>query len=113
VYVVAINDGRVLQGILAAEDGESITIKGQEAKLTTIPRSDIDVIKNTGRSMMPEGLEKEMTAQDFADVFAMITARNESGESSTESPATITSKLLDDAVPQPFLPKMRECHEQF
>ncbi len=99
VYVAATVDGRVQQGLLTSEDRESITLKGQEAKLTTIPRNEIEVLQSTGRSMMPEGLEKEMTAQDFADIFAYITERNESGEENVESLAVVAQKLLDDDVP--------------
>ncbi len=98
VYVIAAKDGRVLQGILAAENGESLTIKGQKAKLTVIARSEIDIFRNTGRSMMPEGLEKELSLQDFADVFALITGRTESGETPSLAPEMIVQKILDDSL---------------
>jgi len=44
----------------------------QENKKQVILRNQIEEIQSTGKSMMPEGLEKETTAQDIADLIAYI-----------------------------------------
>ena len=37
-----------------------------------IPRSQIETVASTGLSLMPEGLEKGLVAQDFADLMAFL-----------------------------------------
>ena len=48
-------DGRSFTGMLAAESGVSITLRGQDGKEETILREEIDQLRSTGRSLMPEG----------------------------------------------------------
>jgi putative membrane-bound dehydrogenase-like protein len=100
-YVVLTTDGQTLHGLLAAETPTSITLKGQEAKLTTLARQDIERLTSSGRSLMPEGLEKDVTPQDLADLFALLTQRTTSGESDAPSLAEVAQQILDDARPRP------------
>ena len=37
-----------------------------------IPRSQIETVASTGLSLMPEGLEKGLVPQDFADLIAFL-----------------------------------------
>lgn len=71
-YSVVTEDGRTLTGILGSESGTSITLLGQEGKTTVVLRNDIELLKSTGRSLMPEGLEKDASVQDVADVIAYL-----------------------------------------
>ena len=38
----------------------------------TVLRTDIDELVNTGMSIMPEGLEKQLSKQDMADLIAYL-----------------------------------------
>jgi hypothetical protein len=58
--------------MLANETGNSITLLGQEAKQQTILRTDLEELKATGKSMMPEGLEKDLSPDDLANVIAFV-----------------------------------------
>jgi hypothetical protein len=49
-----------------------VTLTGQEGKQQTILRGDLEALKSTGKSLMPEGLEKDLTDQDLADVIAYL-----------------------------------------
>jgi len=69
-YSAATNDGRIFSGILANESGGSITLAMQEGKEAVILRSDLDELQATGKSLMPEGLERDLTEQDMADLIA-------------------------------------------
>jgi putative membrane-bound dehydrogenase-like protein len=100
-YTVLTTDGRTLQGLLAAENESSITLKSQEAKLTTLARSEIEQLASSGRSLMPEGLERDLSLQDFADLCAAVTQRTASGESPLPSLDDIARQLLDDSRPRP------------
>lgn len=69
-YVAVTNDGRQFTGMITNETGNSITITGADAKEQTILRTDLDELLSTGKSLMPEGMEKELPPQDMADVVA-------------------------------------------
>lgn len=71
-YAVRATDGRQLSGILASETGNSLTLVGQDAKRDELLRSEIDEVQATGKSFMPEGLEKDLSKQDLADLIAYI-----------------------------------------
>lgn len=71
-YVVTTNDGRTFSGILVNESSASITLRGQEGKEMTIVRGDIEELRSTGKSLMPEGLERDLKPQDLADLLSYL-----------------------------------------
>jgi len=71
-YSVITADGRVLSGIIAAETAAALTLKQPEGKSITLARDEIDEIRSTGVSLMPDGLEKNLSQQQMADVIAFI-----------------------------------------
>ncbi len=72
-YVAATRSGRTFTGILAGESATSITLRGQEGKEQVLLRSELEELQSTGKSLMPEGLEKDLTKQDLADLIAYLT----------------------------------------
>ena len=73
-YLAVTKDGRIHNGVLAAETGNSITLREQDGKEEVILRTDLDELQGTGKSLMPEGLEKDLSRQDLADVIAYVRA---------------------------------------
>ena len=71
-YTVVTESGRIFNGIIAAETATSITLKRAEARQDVILRNTIEELAATGVSLMPEGLEKDLSPQDLADVIALI-----------------------------------------
>jgi putative membrane-bound dehydrogenase-like protein len=71
-YSVATSDGRVVSGIIASESATALTLRRAEGATDIIPRSQIEAVASTGLSLMPEGLEKGLSAQDFADLIAFL-----------------------------------------
>ncbi len=71
-YVVTTKNGRVLTGMIAAETASSLTLRRAEKAEDTILRSQIDEIQATAKSVMPEGLEMQLSKQDIADVIAYL-----------------------------------------
>ncbi|MEX0714311.1 MAG: c-type cytochrome [Pirellulales bacterium] len=67
-YVAALTDGRVLTGTIIDETGTSLTLVSPEGKKQPVLRADIDELANTGKSLMPEGFERELSLQDTADL---------------------------------------------
>ncbi len=71
-YTVATTDGLVISGIIAAESAGSITLKRAEGVRDEIPRSRIAEMRSSGVSLMPEGLEKDLSKSDLADLIAFL-----------------------------------------
>jgi putative heme-binding domain-containing protein len=71
-YTCITNDGRSITGLLAAESATSITLRRAENQQDVVLRIDIDELRSTGLSLMPEGLEKQLDQQALADVIAYI-----------------------------------------
>jgi len=71
-YTVVTDDGRIFTGVLAAETATSITLRKEEGVEQTILRQQIDEMEASSISMMPEGLEKEVSPQDVADLIAYL-----------------------------------------
>ena len=75
-YAAVMKDGRQFVGILTDEVGHALTLIGLEGQRTSLLRSQIDELSETGQSLMPEGFEKELTRQDLADVIAYLGRRS-------------------------------------
>ena len=71
-YTVATRDGRVLTGLVASETPTSLTLKQPLGKEDVILRSDIDELAASTQSLMPQGLEKNIPRQEFADLLAYL-----------------------------------------
>ncbi|QEF98197.1 Neutral/alkaline non-lysosomal ceramidase [Stieleria maiorica] len=71
-YIVLTEDGRVRNGLLGTETGSSITLLSNEGKRETVLRSEIEELRASGKSLMPDGLEKELSPQDVADLIALL-----------------------------------------
>jgi putative heme-binding domain-containing protein len=71
-YNVATLEGRVISGMITDESAGAIVVKRSEGAMDVIPRDKIETIASTGVSLMPEGLEKGLSLQDFADLIAFV-----------------------------------------
>jgi putative membrane-bound dehydrogenase-like protein len=71
-YQVTLKNGRVLTGLIAAETAASLTLKRAENQTDTVLRQDIEEVRSTGTSLMPEGLEKSITVEEMADLLSFL-----------------------------------------
>ncbi len=71
-YIVVTTDGRTFNGLLKAESTDSITLRQPEGREETIIRSDIEDLKTTNKSLMPEGIERDITVEQMADVLEFL-----------------------------------------
>jgi putative heme-binding domain-containing protein len=62
----------VLTGLISAETASSLTLKRGEGAEDTVLRTQIDRVESTGKSLMPEGLETQLSKQDVADLVAYL-----------------------------------------
>ena len=71
-YTVVTTDGRVLSGIISNETATALTLRQPEGKSVTLLREEIDEIESTRTSLMPVGLEKDITLAEMADLIAFL-----------------------------------------
>ena len=76
-YVISTANGRVVTGMISAETANSLTVRRPDGGEETIPRTEIDELRSTGLSFMPEGLEKTIDVPAMADLLAFLTRRSE------------------------------------
>ena len=73
-YILVTADGRTLSGMIAAETATGLTLKRAENASDTVLRIDIEEMRSTGMSLMPEGLEKDLDKQALADLLAYLSS---------------------------------------
>jgi putative membrane-bound dehydrogenase-like protein len=71
-YNIELRDGRSLSGVVNAETGTTLTLVQGGGVKESILRNDIESIRASGLSLMPEGLEQTLKPQDIADLIAYI-----------------------------------------
>lgn len=74
-YVVLTTDGLTFNGLLVSDSGAQIVLRQPEGKERTIERSEIEEMQATAKSLMPEGVEKDVTVQEMADLLEFLKAR--------------------------------------
>jgi putative heme-binding domain-containing protein len=75
VTLVRTKDGRVVSGI-AAETDHAIKVVS-ETGTVVVPRDQVDKVKRSDLSMMPEGLIFGLTEQDVADLVAYLRTKDQ------------------------------------
>lgn len=71
-YSAEMADGRVLSGMIVIESSGSITLARPDGKVEKLLRVDIERLVSSGKSFMPEGLEKDIPPQGLADIFSFL-----------------------------------------
>ena len=71
-YAVRLLDGRTLAGMISSETATGVTLRRADNQTDTVLRIDIDQLKSTGQSLMPEGLERQIDQQAMADLLAYL-----------------------------------------
>jgi putative heme-binding domain-containing protein len=71
-YAVASRSGKTYTGVVVAETATSVTLRREAGSEDTVLRMDIDEMVALSKSLMPEGLEKEITMQDMANLIGYV-----------------------------------------
>ncbi len=94
-YDIETKDDRSLVGVVSAESSTSLTLVQPGGIQEKILRSDINEIRATGLSLMPEGFEQAMKPQDLADLIAYLkTSPAPFGSASSEKAQSARKKFL-------------------
>ncbi len=75
-HTVETKDGQTFSGLLIGESVESgLTLFTADAKAVLIPPGQVAARTQSTTSLMPEGLEQALTAQDFRDLLTFLLSR--------------------------------------
>lgn len=93
-YVVVLNDGRIVTGLIAEETASSLTLLAPEGKRESVLRSEVEEIRSSGKSLMPEGFEQNASTTDVSDLWAFFkTIRTPPKKLDGNNPTTIQVPL--------------------
>jgi putative membrane-bound dehydrogenase-like protein len=71
-YVVSSLDGRTLGGLLVDQDTRIVVIRNSEGRDVVVRREEIEEMKASSISLMPEGLLNGMSEREVRDLFAYL-----------------------------------------
>ncbi len=91
IYTVETSDGIILSGLLASESRTAIELVDTEGKKKTLLREEIDDLVASRKSLMPEGFEQQLTAEELTDLLEFLTKRGRFLPLPLAKAATITS----------------------
>jgi putative heme-binding domain-containing protein len=72
-HVVALSDGRILTGTIRS-DGDQLLIADTNGKVTPVPASEIDELRPTAQSIMPQGIPKQLGEARLRDLLVFLLA---------------------------------------
>ena len=71
-YIVLTVDGIVFTGMLISESADAIVLRQPEGKERTIAHNDIEELRASSKSVMPEGIEQDISVQQMADLLEYL-----------------------------------------
>jgi putative heme-binding domain-containing protein len=71
-FLVVTRRGQTFSGLLAEETASSLKLRAAEGVEQSILRSEIEALRPSGRTLMPEGLEETLGPQGLADLIAFL-----------------------------------------
>jgi putative heme-binding domain-containing protein len=72
VYAVQTADGKTHTGIVAERSAESAALKDAQGNLVRFKLKDVETFEPQKKSLMPDGLLKDLTAEQAADLLAFL-----------------------------------------
>jgi putative heme-binding domain-containing protein len=71
--IVITVDGEVVTGLVIADDERFLKLKIQGGKIVEFDKEkDIEAVKTSTKSLMPDGIEEQLTQQEILDLFALL-----------------------------------------
>jgi len=64
--------GQVINGLLVEDSPQRVVLKTQGGKIETIARGDVEQVTTSPLSYMPEDVERQLSSQEIADLFALL-----------------------------------------
>ena len=74
-FLIETKDGRNLTGIIAAQDKATVTLKQADGQSVRLAREQIEELRASPISLMPEDVLKELKDQQIRDLFAYLMSK--------------------------------------
>ncbi len=74
---VAMQDGRVLSGLKVSETADTLVLADNQGKKHSLLKADIEESQAHVGSIMPDGLEKTLTVDEFVDLISFLTSEKQ------------------------------------
>lgn len=71
-YLLTTDEDVIISGMIVAETANTVTIRKTDGMSETVQRVNIQSLRSTGLSAMPEGLEEKLNLQAMADLLAYL-----------------------------------------
>jgi putative heme-binding domain-containing protein len=68
-YLARTEEGIVVEGLLKDSNSQTITLQSLNGAMTTLNRSEIEEFKSSGMSLMPEGIESQISIEEMAELL--------------------------------------------
>ena len=95
-YQILTSDGRSLTGMLAGESANALRLINAQGKEEQVLREDIETMKASVKSLMPEGFESSISKQEMADLLTFLSNR---GRYTPLSFATSATQSTEKSLP--------------
>ena len=74
------NDGRVLNGLIRSEEGETLVLADSKGEELRVARADVDERSLSPLSLMPEDVAAKLPPEDLHDLLAYLLSQTQKGE---------------------------------
>src|SRR5262249_61196943 len=71
-YVIATADGRIVTGLIARQTADTLFVRDSSGAELRLRRDQVQEMNRSPTSLMPEGLDKQMTREEFRDLLAFL-----------------------------------------
>jgi putative heme-binding domain-containing protein len=75
-YRVATADGRVLGGMIVRQDADVLILRDSSGAETRLRRDEIEAVHRSEISLMPEGLGRALSREEFRDLLAFLRSQD-------------------------------------
>jgi putative membrane-bound dehydrogenase-like protein len=72
---LATRDGKVLSGVLKSDASDEVVLAINATDIARVPRSEIEEMRPGSVSVMPAGLDQQLSRQELADLLAFLKSR--------------------------------------
>ncbi len=74
-HVAQLENGKTVQGIIAAESNDAITLRTADLQEVRVLRKNIEELKESSTSIMPKGLDTQLTPDELRHLLAYLQGR--------------------------------------
>jgi putative heme-binding domain-containing protein len=73
-YLIRTKDGAILDGLIARETADAVYLFTADRNEKRVPRASIDLLQMGKTSIMPQGLDAQLTRDELRDLLAFLTS---------------------------------------